>query len=212
MAKHTTMTISTTQAHKGDLITHLDGAELGAPRKVLKVEPSNRTQRFYELFLEPLIGDLRDYTVNSGQVPTITVQRPTRPPQTRVIRRICGNGHVTSQGDGTWITEDGRFEIQRCDETPHECMEMHPMKITPALREAIRKNPEHYHEDAVEAVRTRSKGYTCPGGVTHYTGISWAVWDIEAEAYVSALEPTGTLKDMLLDFAEWRAKQDGLGL
>ena len=109
MAKHTTMTISTTQAHKGDLITHLDGAELGAPRKVLKVEPSNRTQRFYELFLEPLIGDLRDYTVNSGQVPTITVQRPTRPPQTRVIRRICGNGHVTSQGDGTWITEDGRF-------------------------------------------------------------------------------------------------------
>lgn len=212
MSTHTTMTISTTQAHKGDLVTHLGEVPLGRPRKILKVEPSNRTQRFYELFLEPLIGDLKDYTVNSGQVPTITVQRPAKPPQSRLIRRRCGNGHVTSQGDGTWITEDGRFEIQRCDETPHECMEMHPMKITPALRDEILKTPVHYPAEALEAVQARKKGYTCPGGTTHYTGVSWAVWNVEEEAYVSALEPTGTLKDMLLDFAEWRAKQNGLAL
>lgn len=212
MSKHTTMTIPTTQAHRGDVVTHLDGVSLAVPRKVLKVESSSRTQRFFELSLEPLIGDLSDHRVNSIQVPTITVQRPTRPPQTRLIRRRCGNGHVTSQGDGTWITDDGLYEVQRCDETPHECIEMHPMKMTPALREAIRRNPEQYPEDALEAVENRRKGYTCPGGATHYTGISWAVWSVEEEAYVSALEPTGTLKDILLDLAEWRAKQDGLKL
>lgn len=212
MAKHTTMTISTTQAHRGDIVTHLDGAPLGAPRKIIKVEPSSRERRFYELVLEPLAGDSRVHTVNSQLVPTITVQRPDQPPQERVIRRRCGEGYVTSQGDGTWITEDGRFEIQRCDETPHECVEMHPMKITPALREAIRKNPEHYPQDALEAVEARRKGYTCPGGATHYTGISWAAWNVAEKAYVSALEPTATLKDILLDFAEWRAKQDGLKL
>lgn len=209
MSRHTTMTISTTQAHKGDKVTHLDGIEMYRPREVILVEPSSRTQRSFRLLLGTLAGDLGDKWVDSSQTPTITVQRPRKPPQARVIKRRCGDGHVRSQGDGTWITDDGAFEIQRCDETPHECMEMHPMKLTPTLREAVRKNPEHYPEDALEAVRTGAKGYTCPGGVTHYTGISWAVWDIDENKYVP-IEPTSTLKDILIDFAEWRAKQAGL--
>ena len=99
--------------------------------------------------------------------------------------RIIDGLKVISQGDGRWLTEDGRYEIRlgyggltTCDEAGH------PVRITRDLAADIRDNPHAYPAEASWAVRTNQRGYFCPGSETHQAPDDWQVWDNQKGDYV----------------------------
>lgn len=78
---------------------------------------------------------------------------------------------LISDGTGSWVTEDGRYQVYRDDAYMTECEEPHPVKLP---RDEWTSEWD-YDKGEMRTV----KGYQCQGGAWHnYT--RWNVWDKEA--------------------------------
>ena len=100
-----------------------------------------------------------------------------------ILRRVTAGEYVTQ--DGKYLVTQG-FAYTECDEP-------HPVRLGKDRRQGIREDLARYTRnyvvirwggDAVAAVENCRPGYFCPGGVEH-AYVSWGVWDIEKNDYVS---------------------------
>lgn len=98
------------------------------------------------------------------------------------------------QEDGSYRTEDGRYELREDYDFETECEEAHPVKLTAGLIKNIQERPHLYPHEADWAVQHRKKGYLCPGGCMHFYG-GWVVWDLERNDWKSGPTPYPSLKE-----------------
>jgi hypothetical protein len=80
---------------------------------------------------------------------------------------------LVRQPDGSYLTEDGRFEVA-CQDYDTWCDEPHPVKLPREKWEMVWVFPDDYRKRPYQKLK---KGYYCEGGAEHQYS-RWHIYDL----------------------------------
>lgn len=126
---------------------------------------------------------------------SLTIERddPAPAPPRRPFRRTRHGLTLVRVDEERWITEDGRYVVDRQGGYLTECEHPHPVKLTAGRREAIRaaiaysesQARQNFGDAAVDAVRAHKAGYVCEGGQEHEYAL-WTAWPADTTGQIAA--------------------------
>jgi hypothetical protein len=81
-----------------------------------------------------------------------------------------------SQGNKTWLSEDGLWALEYIDDFTTECENPHPVKISNEYRKKFFATLPHersmkFSMEVRFVIQEGKRGYYCEGGMTHYYGL-----------------------------------------
>lgn len=188
----TTLTVTSNRFHielqRGDRIVAIDGHDLRQPREV--ANPRHWVDGDRAVSLVNALGTVTEWNLYPANVETVTVERgadpveqpepqPEAPKATekphKPRRRYFGDLTLISEGEGRWVTEDGRYRVERNDDHVTECDGPHVMRLPRSEWTSGWDEKRHMMKTV--------KGYQCEGGVEHLYS-AWGVWDVEIDDYL----------------------------
>lgn len=161
------------QLRPGDRLTHINGADLlRALTVVAKLAPMPNRSGTLAVEMRTPQGTPAHLYPDTHVDTSVTIERdepaPARPRRPRVASRRVAGLTFTSDGHGSWFTDDRRYEISRQIAGWTECEQDHPVKITPALLARARENRgTGWAQHILTAAGQGRSGYLCPAGTEH---------------------------------------------
>lgn len=179
-----TLTLPVREVRKGDVITAVDGYALPETRTALDGYVTDHTG----VPVRNEAGGPAEWWMYEGNHEAVTVEReePNPRPQRKARRSVVPGVWIVAEGDGRWVSEDGRWSIERDDGNVTECQGPHPVRLTRDMIDSARREPTRLGSDAILSLAGRdARGYLCPGMQEH-TYTTWGVWDVERDDYLGS--------------------------